>query len=277
MAIIDSPDFAAAVSAYRKAVATAKNTRRIADLDEELFQHGALARRDADQAQTDAGNADADRDAALQQVHSLGVNDQTLADMGRHLTTTNLPGVVRSPISGVVVEKLISPGQLLQASGTACFTVADLSQVWVMANIFESDLASVGVGDAAEIISGPESKSLPGVVDNISALVDPNTRSIGVRVVAKNPGEVLKKQMYVRVLLHSSHETAGLLAPVSSVLRNDENLPFVYLAGTDGSFMRRRVTLGSRAGDQYEISGGLAAGDQIVIDGGLFIQFLQNQ
>jgi len=277
LAIIDSPDFAAAVSAYRKAVATAKNARRIADLDEELFRHGALARRDVDQAQTDAGNADADRDAALQQVHSLGVNDQTLAEMGRHSITTNLPGVVRSPLRGTVVEKLISPGQLLQASGTPCFTVADLSQVWVTANIFESDLASVGVGDAAEIISGPESKILPGAVDNISALVDPNTRSIGVRVVAKNPGEVLKKQMYVRVLLHSSRATSGLLAPVSSVLRNDENLPFVYLAGTDGSFMRRQVTLGSRVGDQYEITGGLAEGDQTVINGGLFIQFLQNQ
>jgi cobalt-zinc-cadmium efflux system membrane fusion protein len=277
LAVIDSPDFAAAISAYRKAVATAKNLRRVADLDDELFQHGALARRDLEQAQTDAVNADADSDAALQQVHSLGVSDQTIADMRRHLITTNLPGVVRSPINGTVVEKLISPGQLLQAAGTPCFTVADLSQVWVMADFFETDLGDVAVGNSAEIITSAAIQSIPGTVDNISAIVDPNTRSIGVRVVAKNPGEVLKKQMYVRVLIHSSRESTGLLVPVSAILRNDENLPFVYVAGADGSFGRRQVTLGSRVDEQYEIKSGLAEGDQVVTDGALFVQFLQNQ
>lgn len=277
LATIDSPDFAAALTAYRKALATARNLRRVADLDAELFQHGALARRDLEQAQTDAVNADADSDAALQQVHSLGVSDQTIDDMQHHLVTTNLPGVVRSPISGTVVEKLISPGQLLQAATTPCFTVADLSQVWVLADVFESDLGSVAIGDTAEIITSAAAQAIPGAVDNVSAMVDPNTRSIAVRVVAKNPGQVLKKQMYVRVLIHSSRESAGLLAPVSAILRNDENLPFVYLAGADGSFARRQVTLGSRVEEQYEIKSGLAEGDQIVTDGGLFVQFLQNQ
>jgi cobalt-zinc-cadmium efflux system membrane fusion protein len=277
LALIDSPDFAAAVSAYRKAVATAKNTRRIVDMDEELFEHGALAKRDLEQARTDAVNADADRDAALQQVHSLGVSDQTIEEMQRHLITTNLPGVVRSPIAGTVVEKLISPGQLLQAAGTPCFTVADLSRVWVMANVFESDIASIAAGDTAEVITAASSNSIPGRVDNISAIVDPDTRSIGVRVVAGNPGEILKKQMYVRVLIHSSRESTGLLVPVGAVLRNDENLPFVYVADAAGSFERRRVTLGSRVGERYEITAGLNENDQIVTDGGLFVQFVQNQ
>jgi cobalt-zinc-cadmium efflux system membrane fusion protein len=87
----------------------------------------------------------------------------------------------------------------------------------------------------------------------------------------------LKKQMYVGVLIHSSREGAGLLVPTSAVLRNDENLPFVYLAAKDGTFARRQVTLGSRVEDSYEITSGLAEGDQIVVDGGLFVQFLQNQ
>jgi len=277
LAEIDSPDFAAAISAYRKAVATARNLRRIAELDEELFTHGALAKRDLEQAQTDAINADADSDAALQQVHSLGVDDQTIANMQHHLIRTNLPGIVRSPIAGTVVEKLISPGQLLQAAGTPCFTVADLSQVWVMANVFESDLASISPGDTAEIITSAATASIPGVIDNISAIVDPNTRSMGVRVVTKNPGEVLKKQMYVRVLIHSSRESTGLLIPVPAVLRDDENLPFVYVAGPNGGFARRQVTLGSRVDERYEITAGLAEGDQIVTDGSLFVQFLQNQ
>ncbi|HEX3800778.1 MAG TPA: efflux RND transporter periplasmic adaptor subunit [Verrucomicrobiae bacterium] len=277
LALVDSPDFATAISGYRKALATSTNTRRIADLDEDLFKHGALARSALEQAQTDAVNADADTEAALQQVHALGVNDRAIEDLRKHVISTNLPAAIRSPLDGTLVERLVSPGQLLQAGTTPCFTVADLSQMWVMPNIFESDLSYVAVGDPAEIITSADPQKILGAVDNISAIVDPNTRSIGVRVVVKNPGGVLKKQMYVRVLIHSSRESTGLLVPVSSVLRNDENLPFVYLAGADGSFSRRRVILGSRVNDDYEITSGLAEGDQVVTDGGLFVQFLQNQ
>ena len=82
----------------------------------------------------------------------------------------------------------------------------------------------------------------------------------------------------MRVLIHSAHETAGLLgARCPAILRNDENLPFVYLALADGTFARRQVTLGSRVDERYEIKSGLAEGNQIVTDGGLFMQFLQNQ
>ena len=277
LATVDSPDYALAISGYRKAVVTAQNLRRIADLDQQLFDHDTLARRDLEQAQTDAINAEADRDAALQQLRSIGVTDAAITDIQAGKTTTNISGVIRSPIDGTVVEKLITPGELLQAGTTPCFTVADLSRVWVMADIYEQQLASVQIGDAVEILTSAAPESLPGKVDNISAIVDPNTRSIGVRVVADNPGGVLKKQMYARVLIHSSRETTGLLAPVSAILRDDENLPFVYLARADGSFERRRVTLGSRVGEAYEIPTGLAAGEQIVGDGALFVQFQQNQ
>ena len=277
LAVVDSPDFAAAVSGYRKGVATAGNARRVADLDEQLFKNDAIARRDMEQAQTDAINAEADRDAALTQLHSLGVDDQTITNIQHGQPVTNAWGTIRAPVNGTVVEKLITPGQLLQAGTTPCFTVADLSQMWVMANIFESDLAAVQVGDAAEIITAAATNSFPGKIDNISAIIDPNTRAIGVRVVAANPGGVLKKLMYVRVLIHSSREENGILAPVSAVLRDSENLPFVYVARTDGSFERRGLTLGSRVGDRYVITSGLQAGDQIVVEGGLFVQFLQNQ
>jgi cobalt-zinc-cadmium efflux system membrane fusion protein len=83
--------------------------------------------------------------------------------------------------------------------------------------------------------------------------------------------------MYVRVLIHSRYESSGLLIPISAVLRDDENLPFVYLAQSDGSFARRQVTLGSRVADQYEVPAGLHAGDQVVVAGGLFVQFMQSQ
>ena len=277
LATVDSPDFAAAISAYQKALATAKTNRHLADLDKDLLEHNGVAQKEAAQAETDAANAEADRDAALQELVSLNVPEQAIQGIQRGLPITHAESAIRSPIAGTVVEKLITPGQLLAAGTTPCFTVANLSRVWVMAQVFGSDLSSVSVGDSAEVSGGSGSNSLSGIVDNISALVDPDTRSVPVRVVVDNPGDVLKKQMYVRVRIRSRVERSGLLIPVAAVLRDEENLPFVYVVESDAGFARRHVTLGNRTGDQYVIPEGLAAGERIVVDGGLFLQFMQSQ
>jgi len=277
LAEVDSPDFAAAVGAYRKALATAKTDRRLADQDKDLLLHQGVAQREAEQTETDALNAEADRDAALQALVSLNVNPQSINDIEEGRAISRPGGLIRSPVAGTVVEKLITPGEVLDAGSTPCFTVANLSRVWVMAQVFGADLTSIGVGDSADVLTGSDSRVFPGRVDNISALVDPDTRAVAVRVVAENPGDVLKKQMYVRVLIQARPQSTGLLVPVSAILRDDENLPFVYLAQTDGSFARQRVTIGNRTGDHYEIAAGLNAGDKIVIDGGIFLQFMQTQ
>jgi membrane fusion protein, heavy metal efflux system len=277
LAVVSSPDFATAVSAYRKAIATARTNRRLADLDKDLIEHQGIAQREAAQAETDAVNAEADRDAALKELVSLQVQPQIIEDILEGRPTPRLDGMIRSPIAGTVAEKLITPGQLLQAGTTPCFTVADLSRVWVMAHVFGSDLASISVGDSAQVLTGIGADKLSGTVDNISTLVDPDTRAVAVRVVVENPGNLLKKQMYVHVLLQARHATTGLLIPVAALLRDDENLPFVYVARPDGSFARQHVTQGYRAGDQYDITAGLKAGDRIVVDGGLFVQFMQSQ
>jgi cobalt-zinc-cadmium efflux system membrane fusion protein len=277
LAVVDSPDFATAISAYRKAIATAQTARRLADLDKDLIEHNGVSKREAEQAETDAVNAEADREAALQSLVSLNVPADIIKNIQEGRPVSRLDGVIRAPVAGTVVEKLITPGQLLQAGTTPCFTVADLSRVWVMAQVFGSDLESVRVGDSAEVVTGIGANAFAGMVDNISALVDPETRSVVVRVVAKNPRDFLKKQMYVRVLIHAQQESTGLLIPVSAVLRDDVNLPFVYAAQSDGSFARQHVTLGYRTGDQYDIADGLKTGDEIVVDGGLFVQFMQNQ
>ena len=97
------------------------------------------------------------------------------------------------------------------------------------------------------------------------------------RVVAPNPGDLLKKQMYVDVSIESGRVATGLLVPVSAVLRDDENLPFVYLPLPDGSFARRHVALGYRDSQNYDVTSGLNAGDRVVVNGALFLQFMQNQ
>jgi cobalt-zinc-cadmium efflux system membrane fusion protein len=278
LATVASPDFAVDVSALRKAEATAKNARRVADLDAQLWKNDAIARRDLEQAETDAVAAEADRDAALQQLRDLGVDARTLSDIQANRPTTAMAGAaIRSPLAGTVVEKLITPGQLLQAGTTPCFTVADLSTVWVMANVFESDLPFAAPGDTARVMTGAPGPAIQGKVDYIAALVDPSTRAVAVRIVAPNPNEVLKRDLYVRAEIESRRESRGLLVPVSAVLRDDENLPILFVANPDGSFARRRVQIGTRVGDRQEITSGLAAGETIVVEGGLFLQFAENQ
>jgi cobalt-zinc-cadmium efflux system membrane fusion protein len=276
LATVASPDFASAVSAYRKTVATARNTRRVADLDAKLFESEALSRREMEQAETDAVSAESDRDSARLALLALGLDENAVEQVGKGQARA-VEGLIRAPITGTLVEKLITPGQLLQAGTTPCFTVADLSTVWVMANVFESDLPFVAIGDAADVRTAVSPNAFPGRVDYVAAIVDPTTRAIAVRIVAKNPDQLLKKDLYVRVSIHSHRESRGILAPVSAILRDDENLPFLFVANTDGTFARRQVAVGSQVGDRVEITSGLNAGDRVVTNGGLFMQFAQSQ
>jgi membrane fusion protein, heavy metal efflux system len=277
LATVSSPDFASAVSDFRKAQATAVQSRRVANLDSALFKNDGIARRDMEQAQTDAVSAEADRDAALQALQALGVDESTLAGLRDNKTGTTVQGVIRAPIEGTVVEKLINPGQLLQAGTTPTFTIADLSTVWVMASVFESDLASVVHGDKVDIVTGASPHPLAGTVDYVEALVDPATKATQVRVVVPNKDHLLKRDMYVTATIHSSKEKRGILLPVSAVLRDENNLPFVFVQMPAGGFERRQITLGSRVNDQYEVSAGLKDGERVIQVGGLFLQFAQSQ
>lgn len=277
LATVDSPDFASAVSAYRKALTTAQTNRKLADLDKDLLEHNGVSQREAAQAETDALSAEADRDAAQRALVSLQVPADTIRALQEGRPVTHAGGAIRAPIAGTVVERLITPGQLLEAGTTPCFTVANLSRMWVMAQLFGPDLTVVNVGDPATVTTGVGTTTLTGKIDNISDLVDPDTRAVTVRVVVDNPAHLLRKQMYVRVQIQARQESNGLLVPVSAVLRDDENLPFVYLAHPDGVFTRGHVTLGSRVADSYEIVDGLHAGEQVVVAGGLFVQFMQSQ
>ncbi len=271
LAIVLSPDFASAMSGLRKAEATARHAERIADLDRQLFKNDAISRRDLEQADTDAVGAAADRDSAVQQLRSIGVDEKTLDEIRQNHPVATPGGIIRAPLTGTVVEKLISPGQLLQAGTTPCFTVADLSAVWVMASVFEADLPFVRIGDPAEVRTSASLAPLPGRVGNIAALVDPATRAVAVRLEVPNAGRVLKRDLYVRVSIRSRTESRGVMVPVSAVLRDEDNLPYVFTAASDGTFARHTVQIGARVGESQEITSGLSAGDSVVVEGGLFL------
>jgi cobalt-zinc-cadmium efflux system membrane fusion protein len=277
LAMVASPDYATAIGAYRTAIVAAAAARRVANMDKDLLGHQGVSERESAQAETDAVTAEANRAAALQTLASLNVDPLIIRNIQTGKAVTNDAGVIRAPLAGTVVERLITAGQLLQAGSTQAFTIANLSRVWVMAQVFGSDIDNVSLGDNAEIRTGADGRAIAGSVTNISTEVDPNTRSVMVRVAVENPVGLLKKQEYVRVSIEAHQVSSGLLVPVSAVLHDDENLPFVYVMQRDGSFARAHVTLGYRTGDRYDIASGVRAGQRIVADGGLFLQFMQSQ
>ena len=277
LAMVNSPDFTTAVGAYRKALITASAADEVAQNDRFLYAHQAISQRENADAQAAAVGADADRSAALQGLVALHADPKTIAAIRTGKPLALGQGVIRAPIAGTVVGKSIGPGQTLAAGTSPCFTIADTSRMWVMAQVFGADLAQVHVGDAATINIGDGSTRLTGTVTNVGAVVDPDTRSVNARVQVANPQGVLKQQMYVQVQIQSGQEYRGLLIPVSGVLRNDENLPYVYVLAPDGSYARRSVTLGSRVGNRFVITQGLHAGDEVVIDGSIFLNFIETQ
>lgn len=277
LADVASPDFTSAVGAYRKALVIARAADRVAANDRDLVAHQAISERENAQAQADAIGADADRDAARQALVALHVDPASIADLAAGRPLAHPAGVIRAPIAGTVVAKSIAPGQTLAAGTTACFTIADTSTMWVMAQLFGADAGSTRPGDAAAIDPGDGGKAIDGKVARVGAVVDPDTRSVTARIAVDNPAGALRKGMYVQVRIESQDARTGLLVPVSAVLRDDENLPFVYVVAPDGSYARRPVTLGVRVDDRYVIPDGLRAGDRVVVDGSIFLRFIQTQ
>ncbi|MES2304817.1 MAG: efflux RND transporter periplasmic adaptor subunit [Gemmatimonadota bacterium] len=272
LATVASPDFASTVADYRKAEASLRNAQRIATLDEKLYANDALARAELDQAHSDLAAAEADRDAALQQVAALGVDSVSIEAIRQGKALASGQSALRAPIAGVVVERLITQGQLLEAGATPTFTIADLSSVWVMGQVFESDAGSVYRGEQVMIRIDGVADSFPGRIDYVGALVDPDSKALGVRILVPNLKQRLKQNMLVRVEIRGSRAREGIVIPVAAVLRDDDNLPFVYVDAGKDHFSRRRIGLGGRTGDVYEVTSGLAAGEQVVIQGALFLQ-----
>jgi cobalt-zinc-cadmium efflux system membrane fusion protein len=277
LAMVTSPDFAAAIATYRKAQSQYRNAQRIADLDAQLFKNDALSRREMEQAETDAAAAAADRDAAIEQMRALGLDESSIAAIrdGRASPTTT--AVIRAPIEGTVVEKLVTPGQLIQAGTTPAFTIADLSTVWVLANVFETDIGLVANGEKATITTGASPAPIEGTVTYVGSLVDPSSKATAVRILAPNPRGILKRDMLVNVSIRSAQSRNALVVPLGAVLRDDQNLPFVFVALANGHFARRQIRLGARTADSLEVLSGITSGERIAMDGALFLQFAASQ
>jgi cobalt-zinc-cadmium efflux system membrane fusion protein len=266
---VSSPDYSQLRASYLKA----RETHRVADKNyaraQDLYAHHAIAERDLLQAESDRNQAQADLEASEQTLRILGIpKPESL------LTAQSSPELpLLAPIGGEIVERLVSPGQLLQAGATQAFTISDMSTVWVLANIYQNDLAYVKIGDTVSVVTDAYPDTFQGKVSYISPSVDPNSRTLQARIIVENRGEKLKKDMYVTATVAAGTIENALVVPDSAVLRDDENQPFVYVATGSNQFGRRMVGIGQSERGKTQILSGLKAGERVVGEGSLFLQF----
>ena len=266
---VSSPDYSQLLDAYLKAA----DLFRLADKNytraQDLYQHHAIAERDLEVAESDRNQARADLNAAEQGMKILGIKNPS--GLAKAPSSAQIP--VLAPIGGEVVERLVSPGQVVQAGQTQAFTISDLSTVWVLANVYQSDLAYVRSGNDVVVQTDAYPGSFHGRISYVSPSLDPNTRTLQARIVVDNPGEKLKKDMYCTVTVTAGSIANVLAVPDSSVLRDDNNQPFVYVETGTNQFGRRDVDVGEKQNGKVQILKGISAGERVVGDGSLFLQF----
>ena len=270
---VSSPDVAAAISTYKKARNQQEFARRTIVRTRELLDHGAAAQKDVEAAEAAFNDASTDVQNSLQTLKIFEITKPELDEAEKQGTPISTELAVRSPIAGVVVQKLISPGMLIQAGATTCFMVSDVSTVWVQGHIFDRDLPSVRPGDRVDLSNASIPDVFHGEISYVGSMLDPTTRTTPVRIVTPNPHGLLKKDTFVEAVIHTRTQKNILVVPVSAVLRTTENEPFVYIEAQAGKFGQRLITIGAQQNDQIEVLSGLKPGERVVSEGSLFLQF----
>jgi membrane fusion protein, heavy metal efflux system len=268
---VTSPDYSAARSAFIKARDSYSLADKLYTRAQDLFAHGAIAEADLQQAESNRTQAHADLESSADALRALGIKDPEALLKNPGQTTAEIP--VPAPVAGEIVERLVGPGQLLQGGATQCFTISNTNTVWVLVNVYQSDLPFVRMGDLVEINTESYPELFHGKISYIAPAMDPNTRTLQARIVADNPGKKLKKDMYVTVLVNAGVIPDAITVPDSAVLRDTENQPFVYVQTAPNQFARRLVTLGQSSKGRMQIASGLKEGEHVAGDGSLFLQF----
>jgi membrane fusion protein, heavy metal efflux system len=255
---VQSTDISNAFDQYLKAV----NDERLARVQYErakiLYDKGAIAKSQLEIAENAEQDAQTDLKAAEQLLVVLGVDKDH----------PSLTVKVYSPATGVVIAQNVTnaaaTGVSLAGSATA-FTIADLSQVWVICDVYENDLPMVHVGDKAEIrLNAYPDRVITGTISEIDAILDPSIRTAKVRIQVPNPDRLMRIGLFATATFHGRRPQQHMAIPASAVLHLHDR-DWVYVPAGDGKFKRVGLVAGSMLPDKkQEIISGLAPGQQVV-------------
>jgi len=252
---VRSDDISGGFDAYRKAISDELLARKQLDRAKILYEHGAIALGDLEVAQDAEDDAKTTLDTATEHLHLLGSDPD------------NPKGIVDivAPTSGVITDQEVTNGAAVQAYSTPNpFTISDLTTVWIVCDVYENDMASVRVGEPAEIkLNAYPNKVLKGTISNIGSILDPNIRTAKVRIEVANPGEMMRPGMFASVTLFGKGKQNYAAVQASAIVHLHDR-DWVYTPA-DGKFKRIEVVSGEQLPNNMQvIVSGLHPGQEVV-------------
>ena len=256
---VQSPDVTTAFDAYLKMVNDEHLTAVTLDRDKLLYDKGAIPQTQLQTAQDGEDDARADLIASEQQLKILGVDKNHPGDSVK----------IYAPASGVIISQNVAAAGaagITYAGSTGSLTIADLSHIWVVCDVYENDLATVHLGQHADIhLNAFPGKLFSGTVSDIGAVLDPSIRTAKVRFQVQNPGNLLRLGMFATATLLGSHPSDEVALPATAILQlHDRSYVFVP-TGQAGSFRRVQIKIGKTLdANTVEVLAGVSAGQQVV-------------
>ena len=274
--VLDSADLGAAKADYAKAVSDVERSSAALKLAKELFEAKAIAKKEVREGENDYRKAIAERERAAARLRTLGVPEQALPEVAERADASTRV-VVASPRGGVIVERNVSPGQVIafgqSDTPVSLFVIADLSTMWVIADIYEPDVGRLASGQPVLVsLACCPGERYEGRIVHIAHAIDKETRTLKVRAVVPNRAGRLRAEMFVRVAIETG--TTRLLTLPQTAVHRDGGAPYVFLAKGDGQYERRPVKLGQDVNGAVEIVGGVGPADRVAGDGSILLKKL---
>ena len=263
VALEESSDVSQARSDYSKAQVDFDKNKRALDRAKLLLDHKVLSEREFEETQANAAASKSELDRAAERLHVMGVA----------LNATSSEVALVAPRSGAVLDIGAASGEISKSTdnANAIATLADLSSVWIVGDVYEKDLSALHAGEPVQVtVSAYPGQTWEGKIANISDAVDPQTRTLKVRVVLVNPGEKLKPEMFATIHVQQPARDA-LVLPAAAMLHEGGDTS-VMVETKPGQYERRLVTVKSASADQVVIATGLKPGEVVVTEGAALVR-----
>jgi cobalt-zinc-cadmium efflux system membrane fusion protein len=262
LVVLDSPDLGSAYADHERAAVLLELARKNRDRARDLSKIGGAAVRELQQAETDYVTANVEHIRADARLRQIGVNPEA-TDPSKTLTIT-------APIAGSIIELDVGAGAFWNDPNASLMTVADLSSIWVTANVPESDTTLIAKGQAVEVVfAAYPGEVFKGEVLFVSDIVDSDSRRTKVRIAFANPEIRLKPNMFATVSFFAPAQKVATVPATALVLKNDGERVFVEVA--PWTFLPRNVEINFQQGNSAVIKSGLSAGERAVVKGGVLL------
>jgi membrane fusion protein, heavy metal efflux system len=270
--VLRSREVAAAIADHLASHNDLELAEKTSAMTEDLFDHQAASRISLQQAENELGKARAKVAQTEEALRVLGIDARAAEDLTR--LQSQVP--VRAPLGGTVIERSVTAGQFVGPETGPLVVVADLSTVWVQAEVFERDLGKIKIGQHADVTTTayPDER-FTAQISRIGSVVDAQTHTAKVRFLVANRDARLKPGMFTSATLYLPASTAWLRIPAKAVFV-ENGRSFAYVQSGPGQFVRREIATGTAIdADQLRVERGVIAGDRVVSDGVLLLRQLE--